>query len=73
MARPPPPPLPGSFALRLEECRGRLPPVRGGRHGQKLHSGPPPPPGGWMPAVMRMPACHGRRFKGGRPIGAAMG
>ena len=42
MARPPPP-LPGSFALRLEECRGRLPPVRGGRHGQKLHSGPPPP------------------------------
>ena len=31
-------------------------------------------PGRWMPAaVVRMPACHSRRFKGGRPIGAATG
>ena len=30
---------------------------------------PPPPP----PAVVRMPACHSRRFKGERPIGAAEG
>ena len=26
-----------------------------------------------MPAVVRMPACHSRRFKGERPIGAATG
>ena len=49
--------------------------VRGGRHGQKVHSGSPPgrgmPPAVQMPAVVRMPACHGRRFKGERPIGAA--
>ena len=45
-----------------------------------LHSGsPPPPPGRWMPAAVRMPAvvrrpaCHSRRFKGERPIGAATG
>ena len=37
------------------------------------------PPGRWMPAavrgaaVVRMPACHSRRFKGERPIGAATG
>ena len=36
-------------------------------------------PGRWMPAAVRMPAvvqmpaCHGRRFKGERPIGAATG
>ena len=30
-------------------------------------------PGRWMPAVVRMPACHSRRFKGERPIGAATG
>ena len=29
----------------------------------------PPPP----PAVVRRPACHSRRFKGERPIGAATG
>ena len=35
--------------------------------------------GRWMPAavrmtaVVRMPACHSRRFKGERPIGAAIG
>ena len=39
----------------------------------------PPPPGRGMPAAVRMPAevqmpdCHGRRFKGERPIGAATG
>ena len=27
----------------------------------------------WMPAAVRMPACHSRRFKGERPIGAATG
>ena len=43
--------------------------VRGGRHGLKLHSGFPPRR--WMPAVVRIPACHSRRFKGERPIGAA--
>ena len=26
-----------------------------------------------MPAVVRMSACHSRRFKGERPIGAATG
>ena len=26
-----------------------------------------------MPAIVRMPACHSRRFKGERPIGAATG
>ena len=31
---------------------------------------PPPPRGG---AVVQMPACHSRRFKGERPIGAATG
>ena len=36
-------------------------------------------PGRWMPAAVRMPAvvlmpaCHSRRFKGERPIGAATG
>ena len=39
----------------------------------------PPPQGRWMPAAVRMPAvvqtaaCHSRRFKGERPIGAATG
>ena len=32
-----------------------------------------PPPGRGMPAVVRRPACHSRRFKGERPIGAATG
>ena len=31
------------------------------------------PPGRGMPAAVRMPACHSRRFKGERPIGAATG
>ena len=57
---------------------GRIPgtdqAVRGGRHGQKVHYGSPPPPAGrGIPAVVRMPAGHGRRFKGERPIGAATG
>ena len=26
-----------------------------------------------MPAVVRMPTCHSRRFKGERPLGAATG
>ena len=36
-------------------------------------------PGRWMPvavrmpAEVRMPACYSRRFKGERPIGAAIG
>ena len=30
-------------------------------------------PGRWMPAAVRMPACHSRRFKGERPIGASTG
>ena len=30
-------------------------------------------PGRWMPAAVWMPACHSRRFKGKRPIGAATG
>ena len=60
--------------------RGTDQAVRGGRHGQKLHSGVPPPPQGRgmpaavrMPAVVRTPACHSRRFKGERPIGTATG
>ena len=27
----------------------------------------------WMPAAVQMPACHARRFKGERPVGAATG
>ena len=46
--------------------------VRGGRHGQTLHSGCPPR-GRGMPAAVRRPACHSRRFKGERPIGTATG
>ena len=38
-----------------------------------LDAPPPPPRGRGMPAAMRMPACHSRRFKGERPIGAATG
>ena len=38
----------------------------------KLHSRFPPR-GRGMPAVVRMPACHSRRFKGERPMGAATG
>ena len=34
---------------------------------------PPPPAEVRMPAVVRMPACHSRMFKGERPIGAATG
>ena len=36
---------------------------------------PPPPRGRVMPLAVRIrcPACHGRRFKGERPIGAATG
>ena len=66
-ATTPPPPGPGTDQA-----------VRGGRHGQKLRSGFPPP-GRWMsaavrmPAVVWMPAYHSRRFKGERPIGAATG
>ena len=30
-------------------------------------------PGRWMPAAVRMPHCHSRRFKCERPIGAATG
>ena len=33
----------------------------------------PYPPGRGMPAVVWRPACHSRRFKGERPIGAATG
>ena len=40
-------------------------------------SPPPPPPRASaavrMPAAVRRPACHSRRFKGERPIGAATG
>ena len=67
------------WGLRDDRIPGTDQAVRGGRHGQKLHSGSPPPPGRGMPAavrmpaVVRMPACHSRRFKGERPIGAATG
>ena len=69
-----------AWGLRDDRMPGTDQAVRGGRHGQKLHSGSPPPPRGrgmpaavQMPAVVRMPACHSRRFKGERPIGAATG
>ena len=61
---------PGVFVMTA--YRGTDQAVRGGRHGQKLHSGFPPH-AVRMPAVVRMPACHSRRFKGERPIGAATG
>ena len=40
-------------------------------HAHRPTAPPPPPPG--MPAVVRRPACHSRRFKGERPMGAATG
>ena len=60
------------WGLRDDRIPGTDQAVRGGRHGQKLHSGFPPR-GRGMPAAVRMPPCHGRRFKGERPIGAATG
>ena len=86
-APPPPPPMAlcdihvagcGEHLPAWGLCDDRIPgtdqAVRGGRHGQKLHSGSPPPPQGrGMPAAVRMPVCHSRRFKGERPIGAATG
>ena len=78
----PPPPLPlehlPAWGLRDDRTPGTDQAVRGGRHGQKVHSGFPPPgremPAAVrMPAVVRMPACHSRRVKGERPIGAATG
>ena len=61
--QPPPPPV----------CQGRTP------WAEVAFWIPPPPPGRGMPtavrrpAVVRMPACHSRRFKGERPIGTATG
>ena len=48
----------------------RPPPPRGPR---RLIGRPTYPPPRRMPAVVRMPACHSRRFKSERPIGAATG
>ena len=66
-----------AWGLRDDRILGTDQAVRGGRDGQKLHSGLPPrnvdARGSAMPAVVRMPACHSRRFKGERPIGAATG
>ena len=61
-----------AWGLRGDRIPGTDQAVRGGRHGQKLHSGCPPrgrgmPAAVRMPAVVRMPACHSRRFKGKRP------
>ena len=90
--RPPVPPTPLPCDIHVAGCGEQLPAwglrddripgtdraVRGGCHGQKLHSGFPPrgrgmPTAVRLPAVVRMPACHSRRFKGERPIGAATG
>ena len=66
-----------AWGLRDDRIPGTAQAVRGGRHGQRLHYGFPS--GRWMPAavqmpvVVRMPACHSRRFKGKRQIGAATG
>ena len=62
-----------AWGLRDDRIPGTDQAVTGGRHGQKLHSGFPPPQGRGMPVAVRMPACHSRRFKGERPIGAAAG
>ena len=59
---PPPPP-------RDDRIPGTDQAVRGGRHGLKLHSGFPPRQGDARGSA----ACHGRRFKGERPKGAATG
>ena len=73
----PPPPIPLIPLMGVTRPPPQHQAVRGGRHGQKLHSGTHP--GRWMPAavrmpaVVRMPACHSTRFKGERPIGAATG
>ena len=71
---------PPAWGLRDDRIPGTDQAVRGGRHGQKLHSGPTPPPPRQgdaaalrMPAAERRPAWHSRRFKGERPIGAATG
>ena len=85
----PPPPPPTNNRYAVFRIPGPDQAVRGGCHGQKLHSGSPPGAGGaaavrmpavvWlptvvrMPAVLRTPACHSRRFKGQRPIGTAQG
>ena len=40
---------------------------------QDSHPGRGMPAAVRRPTVVQMPACHGRRFKGERPIGAATG
>ena len=60
-----------AWGLRDDRIPGTDQAIRGGRYGQKLHSRFPAAVR--MPVVVRMPACHSRRFKGERPIGAATG
>ena len=52
-----------AWGLRDDRIPGTDQAIKGGRHGQKLHWGFPPR-GRGMPAAVRMPACHSRRFKG---------
>ena len=55
--------------------RGRSTEKGDGKRVRPPSSLTPPPPSAAvrMPAEVRMPACHSRRFKGERPIGAATG
>ena len=66
-----------AWGLRDDRILGTDHAVRGGRHGQKLYSGFPPKQVDARSSAdarsIRMPACHSRRFKGERPIGAATG
>ena len=68
---PPPPGLPAPGVFVMTAYRALIRPSGEDAMGRSciLDS----PPGRWMPAAVRMPACHSRRFKGERPIGAATG
>ena len=60
-----PPPPPPTRPLRDDRIPGTDQAVREGRHGAEVAFWIPTQ-GRWMPAVVRMPACHSRRFKGDR-------
>ena len=72
---PPPPPAPG--VLLMTAYRALIRPSREDAMGRSCildsHPGRWMPAAERMPAVVRMPACYSRRFKGERPTGAATG
>ena len=66
-----------AWGLRDDRIPGTDQAVRGGSHGLKLHCGFPPRQvdarGSADARSSADAACHSRRFKGERPIGAATG